>query len=57
MSEFRYSVEIVNDHRTPSWLLRVRDNEQLITLLEMIEDNLDPNYEVYIKAGDFAEYE
>lgn len=62
MSEFRYLVEIeeacrIGKHKKPSWLVRLRDNDQLVALIKMIEDNLDSNYEVYIKAGDFAEDE
>lgn len=62
MSEFRYLVEIeeacrIGKHKKPSWMVRLRDNDQLVALIKMIEDNLDPNYEVYIKAGDFAEDE
>lgn len=62
MNEFRYLVEIeeagrIGEHKIPSWRVRLRDDDQLVALIRMIEDNLDSNYEVYIKAGDFAEDE
>lgn len=62
MNEFRYLVEIeeagrIGEYKIPSWLVRLRDNDQLVALIKMLEDNLDSNYEVYIKAGDFAEDE
>lgn len=60
MREYRFLVEIaeawsIMDREKPTWQVLIRDADDLRTLLRIISDNCEEDFEVYVKAGTWTE--